>query len=330
MRTCVAFPRARRVLLHWLVAVVAGTWVMGGWVGPADANRPDAQARRAALLRESVRDPGAVARLTSALRDRDPVVARTAARLLPRWGEPARTTLVRAVRHRDALVRRAAVVGLGEMGGDVLPVVQRALDDRHPMVRQAAVIALAEVRPATPEIMEMLSEAGKTDDTAVREAVQNALRGMFDVTASVPLPPDGWKFRRDPDNVGRDQRWFAADLDDSDWDNIGIGAAWQEFGHDYVGAGWYRRTLQLPELPNAERAELAFGAVDEMAWVWVNGQYAGSHDIGPQGWDKPFRIDVSGLVKWGEENQITVRAENTGFAGGIWQPVILMAQEWAR
>jgi len=63
--------------------------------------------------------------------------------------------------------------------------------------------------------------------------------------------------------------------------------------------------------------------VDECAWVWVNGQYVGQHDIGPVGWDQPFRLDITKNVTWGQKNQITVRAMNTAMAGGIWRPVVI-------
>ena len=67
--------------------------------------------------------------------------------------------------------------------------------------------------------------------------------------------------------------------------------------------------------------EIHFGAVDESAWVWLNGKYAGQHDVGPAGWDRPFDLDITNEVKWGGENQLTVRVEDTKAVGGIWKPV---------
>ncbi len=66
-----------------------------------------------------------------------------------------------------------------------------------------------------------------------------------------------------------------------------------------------------------------FRGVDEQGWVWINGEYAGEHEMGPSGWNVPFSLDVTGLVEWGETNHITVRAENTRAAGGIWRPVTI-------
>jgi hypothetical protein len=49
----------------------------------------------------------------------------------------------------------------------------------------------------------------------------------------------------------------------------------------------------------------------------------GQHDIGPDGWDKRFAMDASEFLKWGAENQITVRVLDRKFAGGIWKPAYL-------
>jgi len=38
---------------------------------------------------------------------------------------------------------------------------------------------------------------------------------------------------------------------------------------------------------------------------------------------------VTDLLRWGEENQVTVRAMNTAAAGGIWQPITIMALKLA-
>ena len=67
--------------------------------------------------------------------------------------------------------------------------------------------------------------------------------------------------------------------------------------------------------------EICFDGVDECAWVWINGRNVGQHDLGPDGWDKPFTLDITEEVRWGERNQITVRVQDSAYAGGIWKPV---------
>jgi hypothetical protein len=295
---------------------------------PQDEPSPAAR-RRQALLRTRGDGAKAIAALSRALDDRDPLVARTAARLLARRGAPALRELRRALRSDDVLVRRAAAMGLGAIGPEALDALEQALHDPHALVRQAAVTSLALVRPRSERTLALLAEASRDEAGTVREAATQAIRSSYRTVQEVRLPKEGWKFRRDPGDVGREEGWFAPGLDDSDWDDIEIEQAWQHFGHDYIGVAWYRRTISLPALEAPQRAQLAFQGVDENAWVWVNGEYAGDHAIGPEGWDDPFWLGVTELLRWGEDNQITVRAMNTAFAGGIWRPVSIAVLELA-
>lgn len=49
----------------------------------------------------------------------------------------------------------------------------------------------------------------------------------------------------------------------------------------------------------------------------------GVHNIGPTGWNVPFSLDITDLVRWGEPNQITVRVQDVSHAGGIYRPIHL-------
>ena len=317
-------PRATLWLLSIIVAAAGSA--------AADMSKPDPQAiaRRQALLRIEAPRPQALARLTKALDDRDPLVARTAARLLGHYGEAALPGLRTALKSPDVQVRRSACASLGEVGPLGVEALSDALRDDSPYVRQAAVVALGRIRPSSGEIIGLLTDAGKDPDALVSETALQAVKFAFTVLDSISLPREGWKFRTDPDRVGEDGKWFAVDFDDSGWAEIQIEKAWTEQGYDYIGWSWYRRTIELPAREGQARAELAFEGVDESAWVWVNGQYLGAHDIGPTGWDKPFRLDASGALKWGQPNQITVRAMNTAMAGGIWRPVHILVLEPAQ
>lgn len=300
---------------------------LGSLVAHAGPDARDAAARRLELLKIKASDAKAIARLADALGDEDPLVARTAARLLVRYDKADSPALERALGHRDMLVRRTVAAGLGGKGPEAFERAAVAIKDEHVLVRRAAVLSLGRIRPRSERALQLLAEAGKDDDPGVRDAALYAARSFLRKLDEIRLPKDGWKFRLDPDRVGEDQKWFATDFDDSGWDDIGIEQAWQLLGYDYVGTAWYRRTVELPDRPKPEKVELAFEGVDESAWVWVNGEYAGEHDIGPSGWDKPFNLDVAELLAWGQENQITVRAMNTAARGGIWRPVAIVLLE---
>jgi beta-mannosidase len=119
------------------------------------------------------------------------------------------------------------------------------------------------------------------------------------------LTLDGeWRFRLDPEDVGEhyrenldeiwafDERWMRRDYDDSAWGGIQVPSCWQEAGHEYNGAAWYRRTL--PELPadSKMRTWIRFHGVDYFSDVWVNGFYLGSHE----GYFDAFEYEISPYV----------------------------------
>jgi hypothetical protein len=153
---------------------------------------------------------------------------------------------------------------------------------------------------------------------------------------SVNLPIDGltpvkhirlsasdWKFSKDSDRNLDLQKCYSADFNCDSWQSVSIEKAWDNFlGGTWVGAGWYCKELDIPSPEPGTEVFLAFSGVDESAWVWLNGQYAGRHHIGPDGWDVPFRINITPYLKTGK-NRLTVRVLNIALAGGIWKPVHL-------
>ncbi|MBA2518714.1 MAG: glycoside hydrolase family 2 [Chloroflexia bacterium] len=74
----------------------------------------------------------------------------------------------------------------------------------------------------------------------------------------------------------------------------------------FLRACWYRRLVDPVDLAERERLLLHFGAVDEVATVWVNGELAGTH----AGGYTPFSFDISAAGRAGEPVEIIVRAED--------------------
>jgi len=127
--------------------------------------------------------------------------------------------------------------------------------------------------------------------------------------------------------VGERSGYFKTDFDDSKWKLLSINEFWEKQGYPgYDGTAWYRVTIDVPEDVRDRPLLLFFGAVDEMAWVWVNGQFAGEHNEGPMGWDKRFSVDVGKFVRRGK-NVIAVKVIDTSLAGGIWKSVKLVAEK---
>ena len=147
------------------------------------------------------------------------------------------------------------------------------------------------------------------------------------LACKIDIPVDGWLFSTDVyRNAHRGKcPFFSPRINEGGWKRIEIGKPWEEQGFDgYDGIGWYRRTFEMPPRPSASMTvELCFDAVDEEAWVWINGKYVGQHADGPAGWNKPFRFRVDDEIVWGGENLLTVRVNDSCDVGGIWRGVRL-------
>jgi hypothetical protein len=296
--------------------------------------------RRTSLLQLADRGAAAIPALSAALQDDNLVVRRTAARLLSRAGEPAAKPLREALGNSDFVVRLIALRALTHsLSAEAVPPLASALRDDSPLIRQLALAALVSMQPRTDEISKLIEAASKDEADAVRQIAAKAVWPFFKevvsvrdrkdwdhdilVAQAIPLLKDGWRFKLDPGRDGHLSKWYEPKLDDSTWEQIAIEDTWEKAGHEYDGVAWYRGKFPLPEKPDHLAVEVRFGAVDECAWVWVNGQYVGQHDVGPEGWDQPFALDVTKEIRWGAENQLTVRVLDSKFAGGIWKPVAL-------
>lgn len=74
---------------------------------------------------------------------------------------------------------------------------------------------------------------------------------------------------------------------------------------DFIRSAWYKRSFSLTAENLSDRVLLHFGALDDTATVWVNGELAGGH----RGGYTPFTLDITDLVKEGE-NDLVVHAKD--------------------
>ncbi len=144
-----------------------------------------------------------------------------------------------------------------------------------------------------------------------------------------------WYFRKDPGNRGVDEKWHLSGRADENQDNghewmrVTVPAFLSETDAGlYLGYGWYSVVFSVPENLRGRTIALRFESVDEQAWVYVNGMYAGEHSVESEGvgvnslWNRPFTIEVSpGIIKYGENNILMVRTHASAGQSGIWGEV---------
>jgi len=134
--------------------------------------------------------------------------------------------------------------------------------------------------------------------------------------------------------------WFDTSFDDEDWAVVRSDqtTGWESQGFpDYTGFGWYRQIFEVPdELAERKFVFLYFGAVDEDAWVYLNGQHVYEHSLASTGltideiWLTPFAFDAKSYLEFGQKNSVAVRVYNSMGMGGVYKPVYLIGADRER
>ena len=142
-----------------------------------------------------------------------------------------------------------------------------------------------------------------------------------------------WRFARDLNDVGQKEKWFAPALKDGTWTSYrtDLGIGWEKQGFPGDGLGWFRKSIRVPEGLTGKKLYLYFRAVDESAWVYIDGKLVHENTPKTTGlepyklWIAPFAIDVTSMMNIGGQHQLTVRVHDCGGMGGIYMPVFLVA-----
>lgn len=160
------------------------------------------------------------------------------------------------------------------------------------------------------------------------------LCGAFIATAGIRSErtlEKGWKFTRD------DSPEFASRaFDDTGWQQVTVPHDWAIYGPfswdndrqnvaisqdgqkeamehagrtgglPFVGTGWYRTEIEMPEYTDGKRVTIMFDGAMSRARLYVNGEEAG---YWPYGYNS-FHFDITDHLRKGETNTIAVRLEN--------------------
>ena len=140
---------------------------------------------------------------------------------------------------------------------------------------------------------------------------------------------NAWRFAPDPENRGMTERWFDPAHSDLAWATVrsDTGGGWDSQGFSGIHLGWYRQTFSVTdEMLRRPALWMLFGAVDEEAEVFINGELAFEHTVKSTGqpvtvlWNKAFVLDARPFVRAGK-NTLAVRVTDTIGMAGIWLPV---------
>jgi beta-galactosidase len=112
-------------------------------------------------------------------------------------------------------------------------------------------------------------------------------------------------------------KWqFATNTEAVVWNSIAVPGNWDTLPaySIYKGKGWYRREFVAPEDWSGKHIRLKLDAVYHDATVTLNGKELGTHIGGYT----PFEFEVTGVLKFGATNSVTVCADNTYRRGAWW------------
>ncbi|WP_347840709.1 glycoside hydrolase family 2 TIM barrel-domain containing protein [uncultured Draconibacterium sp.] len=125
----------------------------------------------------------------------------------------------------------------------------------------------------------------------------------------------GWKFHLG--DAG--ESFYTSGFDDSDWEEVNIPHTLKLTTINLDGVlddktqptfhrevGWYRKTIKVGANP-FKKVFLEFEGAHQVTDLWVNGKHVGQHVLGGY---TPFIFDVSDVVNYGEENQVTLLVDN--------------------
>ncbi|WP_068475829.1 glycoside hydrolase family 2 protein [Saccharicrinis aurantiacus] len=102
----------------------------------------------------------------------------------------------------------------------------------------------------------------------------------------------------------------------SEWDTLSVPGNWDTSDKyaEFVGKGYYQRTINVPSNWDNKQIRLKFDAVYQTAKVWLNGELLGTH----VGGYTPFEFNITKLVDAGNAYQLVVQADNTYKRGAWW------------
>jgi beta-galactosidase len=137
---------------------------------------------------------------------------------------------------------------------------------------------------------------------------------------------EGWEFSRDQKEwkgVRVPHDWAIEGPFDPNLDGNTGKLPWR-------GVGWYRRTIELPQSSAGKFVALRFGGVMSNPEVFLNGEKVGGWDYGYMS----FEVDVSAKLKFGEKNELLVKADTTNHrsrwypGAGIYRDVKLVVEDY--
>ena len=142
----------------------------------------------------------------------------------------------------------------------------------------------------------------------------------------------GWEIAFDPEDIGLWSQGIRSPGGEArfDWKKIRVGEFWENQGHRYNGAAFYRVSFKVPEKYRGKKIYIVIGglankcAVHLNTWDWIYGVYKGT---GLQVGAAPLVFPARGVRFGDKDNQLRIYVRNPRGPGGIYKPVWVAVKE---
>ncbi|MBN1763786.1 MAG: family 43 glycosylhydrolase [Sedimentisphaerales bacterium] len=179
-----------------------------------------------------------------------------------------------------------------------------------------------DVRPEVKDDKDDRPADAKPTEAVAVETRQQVLKSWI-LPAGNDFVKDPAKRHVRPDgNPGGDFPYVQGDFDESSWESVDLPHDWAIKGPFYkgwntaVGGGmgrlpspgvaWYRKKLDIPGTDAGKSIFLDVDGAMSYAMVWLNGRLVGGRPYGYASW----RLDLTGYIVPGGENQLAIRLDN--------------------
>ena len=137
----------------------------------------------------------------------------------------------------------------------------------------------------------------------------------------------GWEIAFDPEDIGLWSRGIRAPDGEKNfqWQSIRVGEFWENQGHRYNGAAFYRVDFRVPETYRGRQIYLVIGglankcAIHLNTWEWIYGIYQGPGLPVPA--PEPLVFLARGVQFGDAVNRLRIYVRNPRGPGGIYKPV---------
>ncbi len=198
-----------------------------------------------------------------------------------------------------------------------------------------------DVRPEITDNTENKVADAKPTEAVDVKATQEVLKPWILPSGNAFIKDPAKRYVRPEGNPGGDFPFVQHNFDDSSWENVNLPHDWaikgpfQKGPNPEVGGGmgrlpvngvaWYRKKLEIPGSDAGKSIFLDVDGAMSYAIVWLNGNLVGGW---PYGYNS-FRLDLTPFIKFGSENQLVIRIDNSNHSarwypgGGIYRNVWL-------